>query len=355
MTTVAVEEITKIQDLERLAPEWRALYDRCPDASPFQSPEWLLPWLRNLYRGGEIWALAYREGNRLTALAPLFIHAHWRDSQIRQISFIGAGISDYLDVLVESDCSRPAISAMLDHIAQTKSRWDLCHLQELRPNSPLFSAAFPADLKVQELPAAICPILTMPETMARLRERLPHKFRTDLRRAGNRLRNSGEIAFETATAANLPEYMEALFRLHSARWQLREEPGVLHERDIRDFHRQVAHGFLERGELRVHALRCRGEIVAIVYAFLRNERAYAYLGGFDPAISRLSPGSALMEFAIESALTEGAKEYDFLRRQEEHKYLWGAVDSQSRRLLCWHPSSRLPSPAFPEDEPYEQP
>ncbi|MDQ6698780.1 MAG: GNAT family N-acetyltransferase [Acidobacteriota bacterium] len=354
MIACAVEEIGTIDDLEKLAPEWRALHRRCPDATPFQSPEWLLPWLRHMFGGGEIWALAYRHENRLAALAPIFIQRHWRHCEIRQISFIGAGISDYLDVLAEPDCARCGISAILAHMADNKSRWDVCHLQELRPSSPLLSATFPAGLNSRFMPAGICPVLQLPETMALVTERLPHKFRTDLRRAGNRLRSSGDVVFETATSENLSEYLEALFRLHSARWELRHEPGVLRSAKIREFHTEAAHGLFDAGQLRVHGLRRENKIVAVVYSFSNNRRTYAYLGGFDPAIARLSPGSALMEFAINHALDEGVREYDFLREKEEYKYLWGAVDCQSRRLLCWHSSSRLPSPGFPEDEAYER-
>ena len=31
-------------EVERLVPEWQALWRRIPDATPFQSPEWLLSW-----------------------------------------------------------------------------------------------------------------------------------------------------------------------------------------------------------------------------------------------------------------------------------------------------------------------
>ncbi|MDQ6708246.1 MAG: GNAT family N-acetyltransferase [Acidobacteriota bacterium] len=348
-----VEEITTIDGLEKLAPEWRSLYRRCPNATPFQSPEWLLPWLRHMFRGGEIWALVYRHENRLAALASLFIRRHWRDFETRQISFIGTGISDYLDVLADPDSAPLGISSILAHIAENRSRWDICHLQELRPSSPLLAADFPAGVSKRVMPAGICPVLRLPESMALVTERLPHKFRTDLRRAGNRLRTSGDFIFETATSENLSEYLEALFRLHSARWELRDEPGVLRSVDIREFHREAAQGLFDAGQLRVHGLRRENEIVAVVYSFLNNDRAYAYLGGFDPAISRLSPGSVLIEFAIKSAVEEGVREYDFLREKEEYKHLWGAVDCQSQRLICWHSSSRLPSPGFPEEETYE--
>ena len=100
-------------------------------------------------------------------------------------------------------------------------------------------------------------------------------------------------------------------------------------------------------------MRQRGAIVAVVYSFVCGETAYAYLGGFDPASSKFSPGSVLMEFSIERAILEGVRDYDFLRNQEEYKYLWGALDRRNRRILAWHSASVLPNPAFPEEVTYE--
>ncbi|MGI8992070.1 MAG: GNAT family N-acetyltransferase [Bryobacteraceae bacterium] len=348
-----IEEIDSIAGLEALGPEWSELWSRCTEATPFQNPRWLLPWLRNLYKGGEIWALAVRCGRRLAGIAPLFIHRHWRNPEVRQVSFIGAGVSDYLDVLIEPGFARSGTVAFFRHLEDRRSRWDVCDFQDLRAASPLLANAFPVGVHHAVSPCGICPVLILPENMAFLRKSLSAKFRTDLRRAGNRLRNSGDVLFETAAAEALPEYLNALFRLHSARWQLRHEPGVLCTDEIRNFHREVASGFQESGSLRVHGLRRQGIIAAVVYSFVTGTTAYAYLGGFDPELARLSPGSALMEFSIERAIQEGVREYDFLRKKEEYKYLWGAQDHASRRILAWHSGSLLPSSAFPNDEPRE--
>nr|MDQ2898498.1 GNAT family N-acetyltransferase [Acidobacteriota bacterium] len=282
-----IEEIDGLEGLEALAPEWSELWARCPEATPFQSPQWLLPWLRNLYRGGEIWALALRCESRLAGIAPLFIHRHWRNFEVRQVSFIGAGVSDYLDVLIEPAFANAGVPAFLRHLENHRSRWDICDFQELRAGSPLLANTFPAGVRHVVSTCGICPVLKLPENMDLLRKSLPPKFRTDVHRAGNRVRNSGDVRFETAASETLPEYLDALFRLHSARWELRDEPGMLCTDDIRNFHRQVASGFQESGSLRVHGLRRKGEIVAVVYSFVTGKTAYAYLGGFDPALARL--------------------------------------------------------------------
>ena len=40
---LTTQTLDTIADLVRLLPQWWALWDRCPSATPFQSPAWLLP------------------------------------------------------------------------------------------------------------------------------------------------------------------------------------------------------------------------------------------------------------------------------------------------------------------------
>jgi CelD/BcsL family acetyltransferase involved in cellulose biosynthesis len=58
----------------------------------------------------------------------------------------------------------------------------------------------------------------------------------------------------------------------------------------------------------------------------RGERAYAYLGGFDPAFEIASPGALTIEAACTEAAASGATELHFLRGREAYKYAWGARD-----------------------------
>jgi CelD/BcsL family acetyltransferase involved in cellulose biosynthesis len=95
---------------------------------------------------------------------------------------------------------------------------------------------------------------------------------------------------------------------------------------VRAFHREAAHGFCEAGMLRLYRLWIAGAVVGVYYGFHCNGSAYAYLGGFEPDMPRLSPGAQLLHHAIRQAVTDGAHEFHFLRGGESYKYAWGAVD-----------------------------
>jgi hypothetical protein len=178
-----------------------------------------------------------------------------------------------------------------------------------------------------------------PVTWAEMAAGLPSGLRTGSRRTRRRLEKIG-ARFEEAAATTLDEFLEALCRLHTARWQSRSEPGMLAEANLRAFHSEAAREMLRRGMLRLYGLRAGSRLLAVLYGFAARGRFYAYLSGFDPAVERFSPGAALLAMVIEQSIEEGLREFDLLRKRESYKYLWGAEEQVNRRLLVWH------SPAF---------
>src|SRR5205814_2031599 len=77
--------------------QWDALWRRSPNATPFQSPHWLLPWWR-AFGSDEPYVIASTSNDSLDALAPLYILRD-DDSGESLGMFIGTGVTDYLDIL----------------------------------------------------------------------------------------------------------------------------------------------------------------------------------------------------------------------------------------------------------------
>lgn len=314
---------------EVAAAEWAALWERCPRATPFQHPAWLLPWWRHVWRGGRQWWMALRDGGRLAGVAPLFV---WGEP--RCVSLAGSGESDYLDLLVEPEHARAGAAMVLEYLARHRDRWDVCDLPDLRDDSPL-PGAVPAGIAARVERCSACLVAPLPPTAEEWYDALCKRVRHNVRRAFNRVARAGGV-LETASADNLEEWLAALFRLHAARWRERGEPGVLADGRMEAFHRDAARELLAAGLLRLYGLRMPEGPAAVHYGFAGHGRFYAYLDGFDPAYARLSPGTALIGRAIECAIAEGLAEFDFLRGPEGFKYEWGAADRTNRRLVLRH-------------------
>lgn len=297
-----IEVVDTDRDLMALADEWRALWTRCPGATPFQSPHWLLPWWRQFGTGMPRVAVE-RRGSEIAALLPLYVLP-----TERKVLPIGAGTTDYLDGLGDP---APLLPAVLDRLRLDQV--DQIELIEAPPWSSLLG--LPGVIWAESSP---CPVLTLPE--------IPSGIRRKLRMNRNRADRAGGWAVETATAETLEAGLDALIRLHQARWTAQGEPGVLADGAVLAFWRDAAPGLLSAGLMRLQILQIGGVVAAAIMALLSSGRIYFYLSGFDTAQSFVSPGTLLLGAMLEQAIAEGRTEAHFLHGQESYKYAWGAVD-----------------------------
>lgn len=329
---LAALEIADAAGLEALRPEWLALWERSPEATPFQSPAWLIPWWRHFGGGGELLALALRRGGELVGLAPSYVH---REPGLRKLLPLGIGVSDYLDPLLAPGHETAGAALILDSLAARADRFDRCDLENLRPGSPLLGAPAPPGWTGSVHGLEPCPVLALPARPEDLRRAVPRLARQPyyLRRAE---RLGGDVRLETAAdEAAAARLLEGLFALHGARWAGRGEPGVLADEAVRAFHREAAPALLRLGLLRLHGLNVDGRAVAVFYGLADRTRVHAYIGGFDPDSAHPGLGATMIGHAVEGAVRGGKREFHFLRGREAYKYAWGAVDraGYGRRLM----------------------
>ena len=306
--------------LERIAPAWDALWRRSADATPFQSPQWLLPWWRH-FGSDTPHVIAVSSNGGLDALAPLYI---LRDPDTSESlgMFLGTGNSDYLDVVGDA-------ALLIDAITSADCQlWDL---QQLRPSSTLLTAPLPDGWSDNVEDQDPCPVLSIENAGEDLQNVLSTHARKKLRYFRRCLEREGDVRYESAAQESLDTLLDALFDLHAARWQKRGLPGVLADDVTQAFHRDAARRLLDAGSLRLHAIRLKERIVAVFYGFAHHGTVYYYLSGYDPALEKISIGNVIVEHALRSAVREGATTFDFLRGAEEYKYAWGAKDRMNKR------------------------
>lgn len=328
-----IDEITTPRALEALRPEWARLWRRCADATPFQSPEWMLAWWRR-FGYSPLWALAVRLNGRLVGLAPFFI---WTDeNNVRRVLLIGTGISDRLDLLVDPEHDQPVLESIVLHLSDHRDRWDVCDFQQLPARSPLLEVPLPAELSGECTPQDVCPVLPLPRRVDDLSESVPAGHLKKLGYYRRRAQRDGPVRIDRADAENFDELFDAFLRLHQARWSVRGLSGMLADDLVQKVHREAAVGLLEAGLLRLYGLKIGGRTVASFYGFSDGRRTCYYLGGFDPELKHLKPGRLIIGHAIEEAVRGGCHTFDFLRGREEYKYEWGARDEQNYRRRLYH-------------------
>jgi CelD/BcsL family acetyltransferase involved in cellulose biosynthesis/glycosyltransferase involved in cell wall biosynthesis len=348
-----VEEVDGLAALEALEVAWTDLANRDPRATPFQRPEWLLPYCR-AFGVGAPWAVAAWRGRRLAALAPLVIYP---EGGRPVATLLGGGRSDWQDVLLDPDLAPRGAAPLLERLAARRDRYDALLLERLPAAGWLARAATPAGLAAAEDGAdEPCPALTLPADVAGLEGLVAPHVLENVRYGLRRLGRAGAVEVVPVDAAGLDAHLAALFTLHRARWAARGQAGLLAEDAVRRFHGGAARALLRTGRLRGWRLLVGGRAAAVWHGLADRDRVFYYLGGFDPAFRAASPGAVLLAHAATEAIRGGARELDLGRGREAYKYAWGAVDRPARRRVLAAPAGITPAlPARDTREAEETP
>lgn len=322
--------VTHVRDYDAwrsLAPEWNDLLDRCPRATPFQRPGWLLPWWTE-FGSGELAVLAFRAQGRLVGLLPSFIH---RWDGCRQVTLVGTGLTDYLDLTAEAPFARGCATAALEWLQATRDEWDVADWQDLPGDSPLIAAR--DHLRAEVGRGLTATAASLCAGASEQHASLPHGLRRTIRISTRRLEKQARLEFETIRSDPDAIALKALFRLHQQRWAGRGGPqSMLDSTSAQRFLVAATKALSARGTLRLYTMRFAGYIVALIYAILDRAHVYGYITGMDPDLAKFSPGSLLLNYAMADAIGEGARVWDFLRGEEEYKFQWGARQIPKFRL-----------------------
>jgi CelD/BcsL family acetyltransferase involved in cellulose biosynthesis len=310
-----------------LRAEWLDLFKRCPDATPFQSPQWVLTWLK-CWPPLEPRLLVFRHGNRLVGLIPAWIE---NNSSQPSLKLMGSNITDYQDGLIEPGFESDIASSFQNYLLKNGNLeldWE-----QLSPHSCLLKLDLPGSWQEQQEIQVFCPVVVLPKSLDTFEKLISKKFLHIIKSCKRRLGQKGQISFEVASSPDaVSRYMDELLKLHAKRWSsLKQEEGLLVDHLVQKFHREVSLSFLEEGWLRFSALSLNGQIISLLYGFSYRGMAYYYVSGFDPDFFSYSVGSLAIAEAISLAISEGSHELHFLRGQEGYKYRWGAIDRPNFR------------------------
>lgn len=322
--------------MEQLRPEWEELWRNCPQATPFQSPGWLIPWWRHLGEGS-LRFLSFWHGRELCGVAPFYIYTRPQDAR-RQLLLLGYGNSDYLDILARAGHESAVARQTGSWLSATREEWDIAEFLPLRGGSVLLEFSLADDAAGfcdETTPEECCPVLSLPRAPEEHWSFFQQDCFTRLDYYWRRACRTGSLRIERTELESLDEALDALILFEERRWSARGQKSALTEPAVQHFHRVACYNLSAAGVLRFYTLCLDGQIIAAFYGFHHQERACFYLGGFDDRFSRLSPGKLIVAHAIEQAVSERAAVFDFLRGREAYKYDWGAVDTPAFRRALW--------------------
>ncbi len=344
MRNVHYAVLRSTEELETFLPAWTELWQKDAEATPFQRPEWLLPWWRQ-FGSSDLRAVAIRYADSVVGFIPLYLYRE-PGSQERQLLLLGVGTTDYLNGVFAPECSVEDIRGALD-LLRADEGWDVLYASQLLPQSKLARALHACAGQTENAFAgescSRMPAVAMAE--------LPPKIRRNAMYYRNRALRLGSLELTVANASDWADSFAALERLHSSRWQARGEPGVLADPRVLAWHREAL-PLLERcGCLRLCSFRLDGQVLGVLYSLIdppaRAVRTqYFYLTAYAKEHADLRPGTLLLALAIEAAAREGVQTIDMLRGDEAYKQIWHLQRFPTSGFALRAETSRAPGARF---------
>ncbi|MFO0877257.1 MAG: GNAT family N-acetyltransferase [Gemmataceae bacterium] len=338
MTALTWRVLTRRDELAALEPAWMALLSASGHNEVFVSPPWMLTWydLFGPLGGRKLCCLAVEEGGELVGLAPLLRRRYWYSPGLpfRRLESLASGeneadsiCSDHLTILARADRELPVAQTLVEALAARQlGAWDelLIPLMDGSGNMAgiLTSAARQAGWLADCSPMTEAPYISLPDTWEAYLANLSSSARYFLRKSIRDFEtwSEGTATYHVATTpAELEEGWRILIELHQGRWQGTGR-GVFRSQLFLEFHRRIMRRFLESGNLELIWLCVQARPLAATYNFLWGEKTAFYQCGRAMDLPpKIRPGIVLHARAIQRAIQEGRREYDFLGGAAHYK------------------------------------
>jgi glycosyltransferase involved in cell wall biosynthesis/CelD/BcsL family acetyltransferase involved in cellulose biosynthesis len=332
-----IEEVRSLEALRSLAPEWRALYAACPQATVSTSWEWLFTWWEVFGAGRELKVLLARDAGKLVGIAPLLqrrVAGLGGVGHVRRLELLASGEpeadeihTEYLEFLIEPGREAEVSKALWDGISRWK-QWDELRMLSVpgsaRMRMHFRDAAACPRTRVRDRPRPQAVVIPLAATPAAFMAAQGRKMREDLRRHKRMLEQSGPLRVErAATVEDLRRLFPTFIALHQALWTSRGEPGCFASAAFTLFHEKVSERLFATGQTHLHILYVGDKPLAARYGFNRGSRMFEYQSGNDPTFDpRISVGLVSMLLCMEDAIERGMTEYDMGEGTRPYKLRW---------------------------------
>src|SRR6476646_420853 len=182
MCARAIREVASLDELESIRNDWLTLWRSSPAATPFQSPDWLIPWWKH-FGVGQLRVLVLTNEKRVVGIAPFFV-----DDDLR-LFLVGNGNTDYLDILADDpECA----SEVFKYLCRRRS-WNEIYFESLRRESPLLITTAGPDVSEYVEEQDACPVLSLPSCAGEFISSLPRQLQHNLNYYRRKLSRLGQV------------------------------------------------------------------------------------------------------------------------------------------------------------------
>lgn len=323
-----MSEEVGIRALTSIQADWDDLVSRSREPAPFLRAEWIRTWWRAFGRGKPRLVLV-RDGERLVGGA-LFAHrwSRFRGMPLRELVLAENVHSNRADLVAAAGREREVGAAIARWACAIRQSWSVLRLGSIPADSAV-AAAFREELDRFDFPLGAKqgsqpPWISLEGGAAAFEASLTAKWKSNLRNREKRMAALGPLVHETVDGPipGLASRLDACFALEAKGWKGANGSAIDSTHATRRFYRALAADAAANGTLRLHMLRVGERLAAFQLDLEEAGTEYVIKIGYEPELSKLSPGGLLLKRVIARALERGLQRVDLLGDEMEWKRDW---------------------------------
>ncbi len=284
------------------------LVSACPDATLFNSREWLLPAAEYLLAGRKLMVLTIRDRDALVGMVPLTWGTEWLAGiRVRTLRYLGYPYSDRIALLVSPAC-KSGFAELVDAMLACPEPWDLIMLDEVLGSDvdrfTQYVSRHASGTRIRVRHCARSPILPVGDAAdVAVEQQYSSSLRTRLRRARKKQVASGKVEIRCVRGAveDCDALVAAIAEIEGISWKGDEGVGVFRPGPRRDFFSEVTRGLFARDRLDLWLMHLDAKLIAYRWQPRFGGAVLDYNFAHLPAVGALSPGRVLLDEAVQAA------------------------------------------------------
>jgi len=330
MSKTTIRVVTEAEEFQSMASLWNSLLEDCRDeSSMYLSHEWLATWWRYFGEGRRLNLLLFEKEGRVIAIVPLARNEYrigpFKLNALESITwtscnYVGLILPGYFDEVM---------TALLDYLKENLRGVSLILRLSLITEDSQFLRALKSNmaqaecLVFKELVRTLAPYIELPSSWKEYLGSLGKKRRKYLKRILREMERKDHVVdLRQSDADSLEEDLGRFVDLHQERWQSVGLRGSFADLKDREFQREIAWKFLDRGWLHLSSLTIDGDVASAKFACIYNQKFYAIIQARNIHYLKCNVGHLHEMESIKDAISRGLREFDFLQGDEPYKFYW---------------------------------
>jgi CelD/BcsL family acetyltransferase involved in cellulose biosynthesis len=342
------EIVSDVARWDAIAPEWDALFERCPHAAVPITSAWMRTWwdVYGATYGADdrsLRILCVRRDGELIGVLALYLRRARGVPGVRSLYLLSSGEAEieetnaeYLDMLCRPEDRAQCVAAVCEALGGLA--WDRVVLRFLPASSPLRElgelAILPGDVTI--LDSGICPIADLEGGFEAYLQRLSSKTRYRMRRS-LREAEGGNVVFRVADDATREAMFDDLCMLHQQHWEQRGKPGCFAAERFVEFHRRLIRLWGSGGRALLSGVYAADGPLAMLYGFVEHGEYHSYQAGLRresvPGVH--SPGVFANLMLMQHLCDRGVRVFDFLGGRSHYKLQLSTTQNSMIHVGVW--------------------